>query len=42
MCFLAGDLVVESSFNPLDISHLLQEFIKQFSGKAVEVMYLPR
>ncbi|XP_033012712.1 uncharacterized protein LOC117050889 [Lacerta agilis] len=40
MCFLASDLVVESSFNPLDISHLLQEFIKQFSGKAVEVEVL--
>ncbi|XP_060138693.1 uncharacterized protein LOC132593185 [Zootoca vivipara] len=40
MCFLASDLVVESSFNPLDISHLLQEFIKQFSGTKVEVEVL--
>ncbi|XP_053266426.1 uncharacterized protein LOC128424374 isoform X1 [Podarcis raffonei] len=40
MCFLASNLVLESSFNPLDISHLLQEFIKQFSGKAVEVEVL--
>ncbi|XP_053256947.1 uncharacterized protein LOC128419819 isoform X2 [Podarcis raffonei] len=40
MCFLARDLVVESSFNPLDISHLLQEFIKQFGGTKVEVKVL--
>ncbi|XP_053265116.1 uncharacterized protein LOC128423704 [Podarcis raffonei] len=40
MCFLASNLVLESSFDPLDISHLLQEFIKQFSGKAVEVEVL--
>ncbi|XP_034974737.2 uncharacterized protein LOC118086849 [Zootoca vivipara] len=40
MCFLASNLVLESRFNPLDISHLLQEFIKQFSGKAVEVEVL--
>ncbi|CAI5786903.1 Hypothetical predicted protein [Podarcis lilfordi] len=40
MCFLASNMVLESSFDPLDISHLLQEFIKQFSGKAVEVEVL--
>ncbi|CAI5783161.1 XP_034995939.1uncharacterized protein LOC118097306 [Podarcis lilfordi] len=40
VCFLARDLVVESSFNPLDISHLLQEFIKQFGGTKVEVKVL--
>ncbi|CAI5783031.1 XP_034990945.1uncharacterized protein LOC118094538 [Podarcis lilfordi] len=40
MCFLARDLVVESSFNPLDISHLLQDFIKQFGGTKVEVKVL--
>ncbi|CAI5788131.1 XP_034974734.1uncharacterized protein LOC118086845 [Podarcis lilfordi] len=39
VCFLVSNLVPESSFSPLDISHLLQEFIKQFSGKAeVEVL----
>ncbi|XP_077778692.1 uncharacterized protein LOC144326189 [Podarcis muralis] len=35
-CFLASDLAAESTFEPLDISHLLQEF----SGKAVEVEVL--
>ncbi|CAI5799391.1 retrovirus group K member 113 Gag polyproteinpolyprotein-like-like [Podarcis lilfordi] len=35
-CFLASDLAVESTFEPLDISHLLQEF----SSKAVEVEVL--
>ncbi|XP_077787155.1 uncharacterized protein LOC144328336 [Podarcis muralis] len=40
MCFLARDLVLESSFDPLDISHLLQDFIKQFGGTKVKVEVL--
>ncbi|CAI5793931.1 Hypothetical predicted protein [Podarcis lilfordi] len=36
MYFIASDLAVQSTFNPLDISHLLQEFIKQFHSTAVE------
>ncbi|XP_077787108.1 uncharacterized protein LOC144328329 [Podarcis muralis] len=40
MCFLARDLVLESSFDPLDISHLLLDFIKQFGGTKVKVEVL--
>lgn len=36
----AGDLATQSSFMPLDISHSLQVFIKQFSVKVVKVEVL--